>query len=379
MRRYLLLGLVALFSVSLLRAVEPRKRFTHRLNLALTLPSQSADSVPTAFHLGLLSNLYSQRGVGLELLSNVVETDARGVQLSGLLNVAGRRQSGLQLSALMNHGGQHGSGAQVGLLVNAARRYDGLQLATLSNVSVVHNGLQLSTVNNVVCETLRGAQITSVANIAVRVSGGLQLAGLVNVAQDEMRGLQTAVFNYAGNLRGWQVGVVNVSDRKKGWQIGLVNYSKSPSHRKIGLVNIDSLTRVQFVVSGGNTAKAGGGVRLLGRLLYTQFGIGTQWIGLDEKFSGCLYYRRGLLLPLSRHLRMPLDLGFAHIESFDNAAPDTPERMYGLQARAGLEWAVTPHLNLQAMGGYGVTRPYDRDASYERKALVEVSVIFQGR
>ena len=145
------------------------------------------------------------------------------------------------------------------------------------------------------------------------------------------------------------------------------------------MVNIDSLTRVQFVVSGGNTAKAGGGVRLLGRLLYTQLGIGTQWIGLDEKFSGCLYYRRGLLLPLSRHLRMPLDLGFAHIESFDNAAPDTPERMYGLQARAGLEWAVTPHLNLQAMGGYGVTRPYDRDASYERKALVEVSVIFQGR
>ena len=144
-------------------------------------------------------------------------------------------------------------------------------------------------------------------------------------------------------------------------------------------VNIDSLTQVQFVLSGGNTAKGGGGVRLLGRLLYTQLGIGTQWIGLDEKFSGCLYYRRGLLLPLSRHLRMPLDLGFAHIESFDNAAPDTPERMYGLQARAGLEWAITPRLNLQAMGGYGLTRPYDRDASYERKALVEVSVIFQGR
>ena len=30
------------------------------------------------------------------------------------------------------------------------------------------------------------------------------------------------------------------------------------------------------------------------------------------------------------------------------------------------------------MSGYGIARPYDRDWTYERKALLEVSVVFEG-
>lgn len=377
MKNFLPLFLLGLLVPTLAVAAEPDKRARHALNLSLNLPAHPTDSAAKTVNLGLLSNLYAQRGVGLNVLSSMVRTDMQGVQASGLLNVAGQRMEGVQLSALMNTAFRKGSGAQVALLVNAAGDFRGAQVSALSNVAANMRGVQIGALNNVVCETLRGVQLTTVSNVAIDVERGLQFSSLANVAQEEMKGVQVSAFNYAGHLRGWQVGLLNFCERKKGWQVGFLNYSDTPSHRKIGLVNVDSLTRVQFVVFGGNTAKAGGGVRMLNKLLYTEMGVGTQWTGLDKHFSGCLYYRKGALLRLNPRWAVPVDLGFAHIESFNNEGADTPERMYGLQARAGLEWTATPHLFVRAMSGYGLARPYDRDMTFERKALFELSVVFE--
>lgn len=379
MKNLLPLFLLGLLVPGLAAAKKPDKRARHALNLSLNLPAHATDSAARTFNLGLLSNLYAQRGVGVNVLSSMVRTDMKGVQASGLLNVAGRNMEGLQLSVLMNTAFKKGSGAQMALLVNAAGDFRGAQVSALSNVAADMHGVQISALNNVVCETLRGAQLTTVSNIAVNVERGLQLSSLANVAQEEMTGLQLSAFNYAGYLRGWQAGLVNVCEKKRGWQVGLVNYSNTPSRRKIGLVNVDSLTRMQFVVFGGNTAKAGGGMRMLNKHLYTEVGVGTQWTGLDKHFSGCIYYRKGALLRLNNRWSVPMDLGFAHIENFNNEGADTPERMYGLQARAGLEWAATERLFVRAMSGYGIARPYDRDRTYERKALLELSVVFEGR
>lgn len=383
MKNQILRQLLWLYAVLLVPASmcadNAGQRRRHLPNVNIAIPFHHTDSVPTAFHLGLMGSFGSQRGVGVELLGSMVKGDVQGLQLSGLMNIAGGHQAGMQLSALVNHVTGQGGGMQLGLMVNSAHTYRGVQLSSLSNVAVVMKGLQLGALNNVVCESMKGLQLTGISNVAVQVDGGLQLSAVANVAQRDMHGMQLSSFNYAGELHGCQTGVVNLCDRSCGWQVGVVNYSVSPSRRKIGLVNLDSLTRVQYLLLGGNTAKAGGGVRLLGRTLYTEVGIGTQWLGLDEKFSGCLFYRKGALLRLNRHFSLPLDLGFAHIESFDNNSPEVPERMYGLQARAGLEWSITPKLFLQAMTGYGITRHYNHDATYNRKVLLEVGLLFEGR
>lgn len=383
MKNQILRQLLWLYAVLLVPASmcadNAGQRRRHLPNVNIAIPFHRTDSVPTAFHLGLMGSFGSQRGVGVELLGSMVKGDVQGLQLSGLMNIAGGHQAGVQLSALVNHVTGQGGGMQLGLMVNSAHTYRGVQLSSLSNVAVVMKGLQLGALNNVVCESMKGLQLTGISNVAVQVDGGLQLSAVANVAQRDMHGMQLSSFNYAGELHGCQTGVVNLCDRSCGWQVGVVNYSVSPSRRKIGLVNLDSLTRVQYLLLGGNTAKAGGGVRLLGRTLYTEVGIGTQWLGLDEKFSGCLFYRKGALLRLNRHFSLPLDLGFAHIESFDNNSPEVPERMYGLQARAGLEWSIMPKLFLQAMTGYGITRHYTHDATYNRKVLFEVGLLFEGR
>ena len=378
-RTHPLLALLLLLAGLTATAQQPPKPAARRLNVGVSLPWSRPDTSTVAFNLGLLSNLGSLHGCSLNALSGVVAGDVRGLQVAGLLSVAGRSQAGLQVAGLINDAGRSGSGAQVAALVNAARTYRGVQLSLLSNVSVRQSGLQLSAVNNLCCERLHGLQLTGVANVAVGVDGGSQIAALVNVTQGTHRGLQFAAANYAGSLSGLQLGGVNVTGSLKGWQIGLVNHTEHPSKHKIGLVNTDSLTRLQYFVFGGNTAKFGGGVRFLNRLFYTQVGVGTQWLGLDEKFSGCLFYRRGALIPLTSRLSLPLDIGYAHIETFVDDRPDHPERLYGLQARAGLEWAVTPRLRLQAMTGYGLTRPYGHDYTYERKALFEVCLYFEGR
>ena len=378
LRQLALLLAVLLVPVSLC-ADNAGQRRKHLPNVNIAIPFHRADTVPTAFHLGLLGSFGSQRGVGIELLGSMVKGDVQGLQIGGLMNIAGGNQTGMQLGALVNHVTGQGSGLQLGLIVNSAHTYRGLQLSSLSNVAVVTSGVQVGVLNNVVCETMKGVQFTGISNVAVEVAGGVQVSAVANVAQRDLRGMQLSVFNYAGGLRGCQAGVVNMCDHSRGWQVGVVNYSVSPSRRKIGLVNLDSLTRVQYLLLGGNTAKAGGGVRLLGSTLYTEVGVGTQWLGLDEEFSGCLFYRKGALLRLNRHFSLPVDLGFAHIESFDNNSPEVPERMYGLQARAGLEWNITPRLFLQAMTGYGITRHYNHDATYNRKVLFEVGLLFEGR
>ena len=88
--------------------------------------------------------------------------------------------------------------------------------------------------------------------------------------------------------------------------------------------------------------------------------------GLNDKFSASASYRAGLSFPLYKGLSISGDLGYQHIEAFDNKDEVIPKRLYALQARANLEYQFTKKFGIFATGGYGVTRFYNKSSNYDK-------------
>lgn len=189
-----------------------------------------------------------------------------------------------------------------------------------------------------------------------------------------MRGLQLGGYNYADTLNGSQIGLFNVCVRHpRGVQIGVINYSQDTIAHKIGLVNVNPKTRIDYMFYGGSATKANLAVRFRNRSTYNILGIGTHYFGLDEKFSGALFYRIGQYFQLSPKFSLSGDLGFYHVESFQEHSQDKPERLYSLQARINADYQLGRYTSAFASVGYGDTHYY-HGGRYRRRAIVEAGL-----
>ena len=67
-------------------------------NISLNI-SAKKDSVKTTYlNIGLLTNIYQLKGIGINAVSSVVQNDMTGFQISSLASITGRHASGFQLS-----------------------------------------------------------------------------------------------------------------------------------------------------------------------------------------------------------------------------------------------------------------------------------------
>lgn len=374
-------------------ALAQKGRLKKTPNISLNISTRKDSVKTTCLNVGLLTNIHRLQGAGINAVSSVVQTDMAGLQLSGLANITGRNASGVQFAGIANVAGRNANGVALGGLMNVAgNSANGMQIGGLANIAGNSSrGITVGGLLNVAGNRAQGLQIGGLANVAGNAQNGVAIAGLMNVAGEEMNGIQVAsILNVSGgetkgaqvaignvgvSVNGAQIGVLNVCHKIKGVQIGIVNYSKDSTAHKVGLVNIDPRTRTQLLLFAGNASKLNAAVRFKNRRTYSMLGLGTHYLGLDDKFSGCVFYRTGLHYPLARNVEISGDLGYFHIENFHNEDAETPERMYSLQARVNLECRLAPKLSLFASGGYGVTRHYDRDKCYEKKAIVELGVV----
>lgn len=319
----------------------------------------------------------SQNGIAIGGLMNMAGSQAKGIQIAGLANIAGKSQSGIAIGGLMNVCAEKLSGAQVSTILNiSGEETKGAQISAIGNVGVNVKGTQLSAISNIAAREIKGLQLCGAVNIAVKTENALQLSGLTNVCQDKLNGIQFALGNYAGEVNGAQIGIINLcGGNVKGIQIGIINHSKDTTAHKLGLVNITPKTRIQMMMFAGNTSKLNASVRFKNRRNYTMLGVGTHYLDLNDKFSGCVFYRTGLYYPIAPKLELSGDLGYFHVENFENEDAETPERMYSLQARINLEYKIKSKISIFASGGYGVTRHYDKNKCYERKPIFEAGVI----
>lgn len=282
------------------------------------------------------------RGVQIGAFSSVVRQQMRGVSLAGIINSVGNDMRGVQISGV-------------------------------SNVVKGGNGVQLSLFNNVSSSPFRGVQLSGLSNVSMGMKRGLQIAA-ANVSSSYMRGLQVGGYNYADTLNGSQVGLFNVClSHPRGVQIGIINYSRDTVAHKIGLVNVNPKTRIDYMFYGGSATKANLAIRFRNRSTYNILGIGTHYFGLDEKFSGALFYRIGQYFQLSPKFSLSGDIGFYHVESFQEHSQDKPERLYSLQARINADYQLGRYTSAFASVGYGDTHYY-HGGRYRRRAIVEAGL-----
>ena len=241
------------------------------------------------------------------------------------------------------------------------------------------HGLQLSGVSSTSAHTFNGLQLSSISNITMGMDRGLQFSGFLNVSSAMMRGWQWGAVNYADSLDGAQIGIFNVARmRPKGWQIGLVNLSYDSIGHKIGLVNISPKTNIDVMMYAGSSLKVNIAMRYRNRSTYNIVGVGTHFMGLDSKFSGAVFYRLGQYIQLSPKWSLSGDLGYYHVETFDqDNSNDKPERLYSLQARINADYQINKKIGAFASVGWGVTRYYDRNETYRNRPIIELGLTYR--
>ena len=251
-----------------------------------------------------------------------------------------------------------------------------IQFGLISNIATDGGkGLQLSGFSNMSATPFRGIQLSGVSNISRGLPKGIQLAALLNVSSYYMRGLQLASANYADSLNGSQVGLVNIArTHPKGWQVGVVNITHDTIAHKLGLVNINPTTTIDHMISVGTASKVNVGIRFRNRSTYSMIGMGTHFMGLDEKFSGALYYRLGQYFQVTPRLSFSGDLGFYHIETFEQHSADTPERLFSIQAHLNADYLLGKNVGAFASVGWGTTRYYQNGKSYRNRPLFEAGI-----
>lgn len=391
-----------------LPAKEP-KGLKKGVNVSLNLTNKKKDPPQTYFNIGLLSNFNELHGVGINVLSSIVLQNVKGAQLSGLLNISGLNASGLQLAGIANLTGRNANGVSLAGLMNlngesargfqfsglgnvASRNLQGVSISGLLNISGEntsgmplaglanitgkhHRGIAIAGLMNAAAENSSGLQLTSLLNIAGKENRGVQLAGLGNVSVTN-KGLQFGFSNYSAQNNGVQIGFGNVANKgAKGVQLGIVNVSGNPHTHQTGCININPDTRTQLIISGGNSGKFNLSVRFKNRYTYTQLGAGAYQLGIDKDFSLSGFYRAGLYYPLTSRLDLSADLGYYHIESFDNKHQGFPSRLYALQPRINLEYAITRHVGISVSGGYEWQFRYKGQGKFDDKPVVEMGVV----
>ncbi len=388
-----------LFLICFTSFLLPAQNKSGGINLSLwkgvsTQPSD--ESQRTWLNLGIGSEMYRVSGISLNVVHSSVKTEMTGIQLSGLANITGGSMSGLQVSSIANINGDNLTGISLSGLVNiSGNSVRGIILSGMANISGDNTrgitasgliniagdnltGVQLSGLGNITGTSIKGLSMSGLLNIAGEDLSGIQFTGLGNITVSNMRGVQVSGLGnlVADNMHGIQLAPLNYTGFGKGLQIGLVNYYKDEFRGfQLGLVNLNPATKVQLMLYGGNNTKFNIGARFKNRLFYTILGGGYQYFDLDDKFSLATSYRAGLELPLYKKLFLSGDLGYQHVENFNNKNETTPARMYALQARLNLEYKFTGRFALFATGGYGLDRYYNKSKNYDNNPIFEAGIV----
>lgn len=303
-----------------------------------------------------------------------------GIQFSGLANMVGGSMRGVQLSGISNINGNNMVGLSATGLVNiAGNQSKGVLLSGMTNISGDNtSGVMASGIMNISGDGASGVHLAGLANITGATFNGVTAGGLLNVIGEHLNGVQISGFAniVASRMNGVQIGLGNYATKAKGVQIGLVNYYKNEMKGfQLGLVNANPDTKVQMMIFGGNATKINIGARFKNKLFYTIIGAGTHYLDFSDKFSATLFYRGGIWLPLSKDLTISGDLGYQHIETFKNKDYGIPARLYGLQARLNLEYQITKKFGIFASGGYGGSRYYNKDITYDKGVIAEAGIV----
>ena len=218
------------------------------------------DSVKTTYlNIGLLTNIYQLKGIGINAVSSVVQNDMTGFQISGLASITGRHASGFQLGGIANVAGGNANGIMLSGLMNVAGgKANGIQISGLGNIAGnISRGVTIGGLMNLAGNKAQGVQIAGLANIAGKSQNGVAIGGLMNVSAEKLNGAQVStLLNISGGeAKGAQVSAIgNVGVNVNGMQFSAISNIAAGEIRGLqlcGAVNIavkteNALRGVQF-------------------------------------------------------------------------------------------------------------------------------------
>ncbi len=367
--------------ISMAAGVSAQNGAGINLSLWKDISTQRFDTTKTTYlNIGILSTMNRLNGIGVNVIGSAVNSDVNGVQISGLANLTSGGMCGIQASAITNINGDNMAGLSVTGLVNiAGNNANGVVISGLTNITGnKSSGLAVSGIMNINGDDYKGVSVAGLANVTGGANAGLMASGLLNLTSGNAIGLQIAALGnvVADTLKGFQMGILNYATNVWGVQIGLLNYSRTSFKGvRLGLVNLNPDTRIQMMLFGGNATKLNVAARFRNKLFYTIVGAGSHYLDFDDKFSASFFYRCGLWHTVYKSLSVSGDLGYQHIETFRNKHNGIPPRLYGLQARVNLEYQFTDKFGVFASGGYGGSRYYNKNVTYDKGAIAEVGIL----
>lgn len=332
------------------------------------------------FNVGIYSSVYGINGISLNGVASTMEHKMNGLQISGISNMNKSITNGLQLAGITNVnnnnlkglsiaglvGLQNGSiygGTISGMINYLGDDADLFAIAGLINFSTANvNGFQFSGMSNVTGKSSKGVMISGLLNLTGENHYGLQFSPLANIVGTTMKGAQIGIFNYSTHAQGLQLGIFNY-------------YREEMEGIQLGLINANPNTRVQLLAYGGNNAKFNIGARFKNNMFYTILSAGAYYFDFQDKFSATFSYRAGIWFHLYKGLSISGDIGFQHMESFQNKHNGFPVRLYFLQERLNLEYEITPKFSIFATTGYGISRYYNKNLTYDKNAIFEAGLI----
>lgn len=298
-------------------------------------------------------------------IDTIATESYRSLHLDPLFSIQSANAKGLKFSLISNNVGGKMYGVQLSGISNLSHEMTGVQIAPFSNISSSH---------------IHGIQLGGVSNIAMGVNHGTQAALITNVCANQMHGLQLGAYNYADTLQGLQLGIFNASiSEPKGYQIGIINYSRDTLNRhSYGLITIKPNTTLRTVLLGGSSTYLSGAIEVCNGKNYSLLGLGA--FNRDfSHFSGTLFYRLGRRYPLGKsRWHLGGDIGFYHMEGFENNDDENPDRLYSIQPHLTADYRLGDKFSLMASLGYEVTRYY-KGGKFRNGIVGELGVAYHLR
>ncbi|MCF7793629.1 MAG: hypothetical protein K9N09_04935 [Candidatus Cloacimonetes bacterium] len=304
--------------------------------------------------------------LNLALIQNTVGK-VKGVNLCGFSAVSSKSVKGIQGSLLYSQINENLKGVSFSTINVVNHNIKGVQFGTAANLlggsfvgfqsSGIVNflggnfvGYQQSTVFNIVGKSFVGLQTAGAGNVVGGNFKGVQFGSSFNFVGKVMKGLQWSGVNVCAELTGLQVGWINISQINHKWQIGVMNLAEEQKGIPVGLINISDDGDIQWQNYVSNFAGFVTAVRFISNNFVSSVEMGAPNLKSDYDSSALLGFHYGYRW-LIHKFGLETDLGFFHIENFDEDGNNDYPDNFALQLRFSATFRINKWLEIY--GGFG--------------------------
>lgn len=349
------------------------------ISLVYPLSTNRTKIDSTYLSLALIQNTVGKvKGVNLCGFSAISRASVKGVQASLFYSQIDENLLGTSFSTL-NVVNNNIKGVQLGAAANLL----GGSLVGVQSSGIVNflggdfSGYQQSTVFNIVGKSFTGVQSAGAGNVVGGDFKGLQLGSTFNFVGKIMKGVQWSGVNVCAEMKGVQIGWINISQINHKWQVGILNLAEEQKGIPIGLINISDNGNIQWQNYISNFAGFVTAARFISNNFVSSVEMGIDNLKSEYDSSALFGFHYGYRLPIHK-FGLEADLGFFHIENFDEDDNNDYPDNFALQLRFSTTFRINKWLEIYAGFGGSTMGEYVFEEDAEEQETDDSFLYFSG-